>query len=400
MFGRKVDPSEREDVLGLMGRWFQATATIDQATDAMKSTIARLGMQSGEFEEARLAALEVVNRVRTETAAPHFWPILVDKTGARILIEFQQKLHESYAHQLNLLNLYRIAAAAFRGGREDQAPSDKELTAANNSFAHVLDEMGRIGGKLAKHYRISGQEYQRQIQLGEKKTDYLKDAIEQYDRNVGRAAESPFEYSLWSSWGFGAYQLLLKLREMQGFGQIPDTPDTARRLLELGMQPMISFWCHNREEQEPHSEEEKGAARDTAFRNIQVFLGGKSSEDSVRVAMHLDVELQQSFNERRNSSAYYVGMFCKRYWECVTDRQIVDWGRLVFPIETYKQFLQACNTNEFRQANQLDLDPMLKLEAWAAITDSGKFMFDKFRELHQTRKGSEDPLPNERTDGY
>jgi len=62
MFGRKIDPNERRKVLELLSRWSHAIARIDRATDAMRLTVAEqpLGMQSEEFEKARLAALAVV----------------------------------------------------------------------------------------------------------------------------------------------------------------------------------------------------------------------------------------------------------------------------------------------------------------------------------------------------
>ena len=131
----------------------------------MRLTIAEqpLGMQSEEFEKARLTAVELVGQVQEETSSPHFWPALEDNRGFKIMIDLQTKLDESYAHQLNLLNLYKIAADAFRSGRDAQAPSSKEMTEANELFARVLDQMGTIAGKLTKHYRISAQEYHREL---------------------------------------------------------------------------------------------------------------------------------------------------------------------------------------------------------------------------------------------
>lgn len=166
MFGRKIDPNERHKVLELLGRWYHAIASIDRATDAMKLIIAEqpLGMQSEEFEKARLAALAVVGQVKKETTDPRFWPILEDNSGGKIVLDLQMKLNESYSYQLNLLNLLGVGAEAFRSGRDTQAPSVKEMTAANKSFARVLDQMGAIGGKLARHYRISVQEYQHELQ--------------------------------------------------------------------------------------------------------------------------------------------------------------------------------------------------------------------------------------------
>ncbi len=166
MFGRKIDPNERRKVLELLSRWSSAIARIDRETNAMRLIIAEqpLGMQSQEFEKARLKAIALVGQVQKETTSPRFWPVLEDNSGAKLMLDLQMKLDESYPYQLNLLNLYGIAADAFRSRRDDQAPSAKEMTVANDSFARVLDQMGAIGGKLARHYRISVQEYQMELQ--------------------------------------------------------------------------------------------------------------------------------------------------------------------------------------------------------------------------------------------
>ncbi len=166
MFGRKIDPNERQKVLELLGRWSRCIARIDTATDAMKRTIAEqpLGMASEEFEKARLAALEVAEQVRKETTARRFWPVLEDNRGAMIMFEFKMKLEESYGYQLNVLAVMGQAADAFRREREAESPSYEELMSANKSFARVLDQMGKVGGKLARHYRSSLQEVQRELQ--------------------------------------------------------------------------------------------------------------------------------------------------------------------------------------------------------------------------------------------
>ena len=165
MFKRKIDPDERHKVLELLGRWSRAIARIDEATDVMRLTITEqpLGMQSDEFEEARLKAVAVVGQIQKETSDPRFWPILEDNRAGKIMLDLHMKLDESYAYQLSLLNLYKVAADAFRSGRDVHAPSAKEIMSANKSFARVLDQMGAIAGKLARRYGISAQEYQREL---------------------------------------------------------------------------------------------------------------------------------------------------------------------------------------------------------------------------------------------
>ena len=161
MFGRKIDPNERQKVLDLLVHWNRSVTRIDESTSRMRLTIAEqpLGMQSKEFETARLAAVATVEQIRKETSAQQFWPILNDDRSMLIMLELQNKLIESYKHQLNLLRLFGAAAEAFRSGQNYKSPSQQEVTSANSHFARVLDEMGALAGKLARNYRIEGREY-------------------------------------------------------------------------------------------------------------------------------------------------------------------------------------------------------------------------------------------------
>ena len=162
MFWRKVDPQERGQVLDLLRRWQLAISEIDAATNAMRLTMAvqPTGMQSDEFEKARRAALTVLNRVQSQTSSEAFWPVLYDNDGAKALMEFRSKLAEAHGHQLIQLRKAGAAAEAFRRGRDEDAPSQREMTESNRGFAHILDQLGAIGGKLARRYRISPQEIQ------------------------------------------------------------------------------------------------------------------------------------------------------------------------------------------------------------------------------------------------
>ena len=82
-----------------------------------------------------------------------------DNHGFRILIELVKDLNESYQHQMNLPNLYKAASPAVRSGDEGAASSVKEIQRAHESFGRLLDKMGHTAGKLARHYKISAQEY-------------------------------------------------------------------------------------------------------------------------------------------------------------------------------------------------------------------------------------------------
>ena len=162
MFWRNVDQEEQGQVLDLLRRWQIAISEIDASTNAMRFTIAEqaMGMQSDEFEAARRAALAVLNKVQSQTNNQTFWPVLYDKNGAKILIEFRSKLEEAHRHQLPHLQLMGRVAQAFKIGRDNDAPTQREMMKSYREFAHVLDQLGAIGGKLARRYKISAQEVQ------------------------------------------------------------------------------------------------------------------------------------------------------------------------------------------------------------------------------------------------
>ena len=77
--------------------------------------------------------------------------------------EQQERLLTQYGHQLLLLRLQGEAAEAFRTGQDSQAPSMQDINTANKNFERILDEIGKSGGKLARHYKIRVQDIQRSL---------------------------------------------------------------------------------------------------------------------------------------------------------------------------------------------------------------------------------------------
>ena len=162
MFGRQIDPTERHKVLELLIRWSRAMTTLDTATDEIRQTIVAqpLGMQSSEFENVCMHAVSVVMKIQKDATNQGFWPVLKDKTATKTLSDLHANLEKSCVLQLKLLDLYKLAASAFRSLKEYNAPSLNEMTIANKAFINVLDDMGLIAGKLAKRYKVTAEEYQ------------------------------------------------------------------------------------------------------------------------------------------------------------------------------------------------------------------------------------------------
>lgn len=184
MVQKPAKSQERQAVLDLLARWYQAITRMDQGINKVKTAVTTeaaslspefdevlklglsretLGSLSPAVEEARLAALRMLDQVRSQTSDPHFWPILSDRKGGMIMLELQKKLEEAYVHQLKLLRVWGIMTDAVRRGRVDQVP---DLATMEKARRHVLDEMGRICWKLAQHYGASPQEVQAALSIG------------------------------------------------------------------------------------------------------------------------------------------------------------------------------------------------------------------------------------------
>ena len=165
LFGERMNTDERQKVLDMLARWFQGTVGIETAVNLVRLTAEEqsLGMQSEEFEKARLAAIEVVDQTQGEIADQQFWPVLEDDSGARVMIDLRAKLKESHQHHLSLLRLEGDVAESLQDTQEEKAPpSGDEIVAAKEALERALNEIGVNVGQLARYYRISPQEYQRE----------------------------------------------------------------------------------------------------------------------------------------------------------------------------------------------------------------------------------------------
>lgn len=207
----------------------------------------------------------------------------------------------------------------------------------------------------------------------------LNKAYDRYFQSVSENAKNKFELALWSAWGRGAFILDKALSAIPGYEFIPDNLDKAKNLVSLFIQPMISIWHDNWEKQEWHSSEEMMKARRVAFENVQTFLHIQSPNIT---AIHfiLDIELTYFLNNLRKSTAYYVGMFYQRYRECMTGENIVEWYNLKVPIDDWRDFLNRCHKNRFK-----DLDGNSPVATSASICDASARMFQEFKRLYEQR---------------
>ena len=159
-FKRKVEPVERSKVLKVVGKWHRDTEAVDNATDAMRLVAAEdpAGIQSESFEEKRLAAVEIVRELLDQTKDQLNWPELEDDKGWKLMSVLQMSWNETLVQQLDSLRLQREYVEALKSGRATGADMGV-ISSLHHRMADTLVEMGRAAGRLAKHYKVTRQEY-------------------------------------------------------------------------------------------------------------------------------------------------------------------------------------------------------------------------------------------------
>ncbi len=108
MFGRKVGPEERREIVNLLSRLSLASKKIDTVANGIKMQIVWLELE--DLADALVTAVtdagRTVESVRTDTTEPGFWPALRDKVGATRSLETQILREELFKQQLWRLKLF------------------------------------------------------------------------------------------------------------------------------------------------------------------------------------------------------------------------------------------------------------------------------------------------------
>ena len=161
-FKRKVDPVEKGKVLEVLGKFRRDTDAVDDATDTMRVTAAEHpnGIQSGDFEEKRLATVELVKQLLDDTKDHSNWPVLEDDKGMALMLGLQMSLNETYAQQLDSLRLQREYVEGLKADRVTSRDSDT-LESVHRRMAGSLIELGQAASRLAKRYKVKPGEYAR-----------------------------------------------------------------------------------------------------------------------------------------------------------------------------------------------------------------------------------------------
>lgn len=159
-FWQKGNPADRSNVLEVLGRWDREIDAVDNATDAMRLVAAQdpEDIQSAAFEEKRMTAVQVVNDGLEWTKQPRNWPLLIDDKGSELVAALQVLVNELLAQQLDHLRLQRELVEVLRGGRASERTGD-DLRVLNDRMAAYLHEINNVSKRLAKHYRITVQDF-------------------------------------------------------------------------------------------------------------------------------------------------------------------------------------------------------------------------------------------------
>lgn len=159
---RNIDPAEQTKVLNVLGKWHRDTEAIDDATDAMRlaSASESNGMQSDRFEEERLATVRLAGKLLEENKDQRNWPELVDGKGSALISMLQMSFNETLAQQLDSLRLQHEYVDGLKRNSLTRADNDA-LASLHNQMTRSLNDMAKVVATIAKHYRVTPQEYAR-----------------------------------------------------------------------------------------------------------------------------------------------------------------------------------------------------------------------------------------------
>ena len=118
MFGRKVDPQDRQEIVNLLSRLSLASKGTDKVVDEIKMQIVRLEIEgiADVLVTAVTDAGRTLESVRTDTTGPGFWPALRDKVRAKRSLETQIRREELFNQQLWRLKLFGDMAVSLGNG--------------------------------------------------------------------------------------------------------------------------------------------------------------------------------------------------------------------------------------------------------------------------------------------
>ena len=162
LFGDKINPEDRKKVLDLLVRWTQVTSRIEMAFNALRTApkTASASIQSENFEQCRIAAIEVAEEAHKEVADGHFWPALEGSTAAEMMSGLREKSEESCKDYILFLGLAGDVSGALNDDSENiDLPLDSVLS-ARQSLERNLNELSSRSGQLARYYCIAVQECQ------------------------------------------------------------------------------------------------------------------------------------------------------------------------------------------------------------------------------------------------
>ena len=139
MFGRKVDPQERQEIVNLLSRLSLTFKEIDTVVDGIKMQIVRLEIEGSAdaLVTAVTDAERTVESVRTDIIEPGFWPALRDKVGAKRSLETQILREELFKQQLWRLKLFGDMAVSLGNGWADESAA-KEGVKATKAYENKL----------------------------------------------------------------------------------------------------------------------------------------------------------------------------------------------------------------------------------------------------------------------
>jgi len=188
--------------------------------------------------------------------------------------------------------------------------------------------------------------------------EYIRITLEQYNTSVYSWAQKASEFATWVSWGLGAHFILSVTLPNSTDERNPNNISEANLLFELAIQPIVTNWYFTSGRRVSHSWEENEAATEIVRRNIQGFIFGYESEESIQLYGNFHKQYHQSlqrvFNgDQDHMSLLYCQMLEHRWLECCSGERIIDWSKISFPCWSLEDFMAARCSNYDKMVGDL-----------------------------------------------
>ena len=131
----------------------------------------------------------------------------------------------------------------------------------------------------------------------------------------------------------------------EGFKYKLNSEYNGKLVFELCLATMISVWFYTLNQQKNYGEKEQQKEKTAAFQLSQELLGINHSEH-IHIYEGFDKQYQ-AYMDRTDVGlpAFYTNLLIYRYFECVSDNQLIKWQQINFPVDDIDPILNSYYPN-------------------------------------------------------